>query len=107
MIRRPPRSTLFPYTTLFRSAVLVGEYLYGTSGQALMCIEFKSGQVKWSQRSVAPGAVCYADGRLYLHGEGGDVALVECTPEEYREHGRFTPPNAPEQRVNSGEKAWA
>src|SRR3712207_7915906 len=25
MIRRPPRSTLFPYTTLFRSAVLAGE----------------------------------------------------------------------------------
>src|SRR5256885_5726390 len=24
MIRRPPRSTLFPYTTLFRSPVLVG-----------------------------------------------------------------------------------
>src|SRR3712207_9187235 len=24
MIRRPPRSTLFPYTTLFRSGVLVG-----------------------------------------------------------------------------------
>src|SRR3712207_8530064 len=25
MIRRPPRSTLFPYTTLFRSEVAVGE----------------------------------------------------------------------------------
>jgi len=25
MIRRPPRSTLFPYTTLFRSEGLVGE----------------------------------------------------------------------------------
>src|SRR5260370_1204465 len=24
MIRRPPRSTLFPYTTLFRSALLTG-----------------------------------------------------------------------------------
>src|SRR2546429_5261667 len=24
MIRRPPRSTLFPYTTLFRSAVVLG-----------------------------------------------------------------------------------
>src|SRR3712207_7935213 len=24
MIRRPPRSTLFPYTTLFRSGVLLG-----------------------------------------------------------------------------------
>src|SRR5260370_2035234 len=26
MIRRPPRSTLFPYTTLFRSALLVGTH---------------------------------------------------------------------------------
>src|SRR3712207_7363468 len=25
MIRRPPRSTLFPYTTLFRSSLLLGE----------------------------------------------------------------------------------
>src|SRR5690242_21505117 len=25
MIRRPPRSTLFPYTTLFRSIALIGE----------------------------------------------------------------------------------
>src|SRR2546430_6686723 len=27
MIRRPPRSTLFPYTTLFRSAPLSGPHL--------------------------------------------------------------------------------
>src|SRR5258707_7399264 len=26
MIRRPPRSTLFPYTTLFRSRALIGNY---------------------------------------------------------------------------------
>src|SRR2546430_8465336 len=26
MIRRPPRSTLFPYTTLFRSALAPGQY---------------------------------------------------------------------------------
>src|SRR5258708_37590246 len=32
MIRRPPRSTLFPYTTLFRS-----------------CLPVKSGCLKWSQ----------------------------------------------------------
>src|SRR2546430_3961123 len=25
MIRRPPRSTLFPYTTLFRSAIIPGQ----------------------------------------------------------------------------------
>src|SRR3712207_6230767 len=35
MIRRPPRSTLFPYTTLFRSAVLVGGLqLVGVEGVA-------------------------------------------------------------------------
>ncbi len=28
MIRRPPRSTLFPYTTLFRSIALDGKYFY-------------------------------------------------------------------------------
>src|SRR3712207_8013709 len=31
MIRRPPRSTLFPYTTLFRSGT-VAEDLFGTIG---------------------------------------------------------------------------
>src|SRR3712207_8743326 len=32
MIRRPPRSTLFPYTTLFRSAGL-GEVTFARSGE--------------------------------------------------------------------------
>src|SRR3712207_8973044 len=42
MIRRPPRSTLFPYTTLFRSkatglfrVVVVGADRYGMAGSAL------------------------------------------------------------------------
>src|SRR3712207_8606225 len=32
MIRRPPRSTLFPYTPLFRSAVPVARGVLGTVG---------------------------------------------------------------------------
>src|SRR3712207_8126951 len=34
MIRRPPRSTLFPYTTLFRSSLIIGtiNYAYLASG---------------------------------------------------------------------------
>src|SRR3712207_9279718 len=28
MIRRPPRSTLFPYTTLFRSTTHLGEHMF-------------------------------------------------------------------------------
>src|SRR3712207_8084856 len=35
MIRRPPRSTLFPYTTLFRSCRTVGKSsAYGTGGKS-------------------------------------------------------------------------
>src|ERR1039457_69202 len=78
--------------------------LYGTSAGALLCLEFKTGTVKWDDRSIAPAALCYADGRLYLHGENGEVALVEATPEAYREKGRFKPSDAPDRGAS---KSWA
>src|SRR2546429_5919987 len=34
MIRRPPRSTLFPYTTLFRSVTLIAVVLSATASAA-------------------------------------------------------------------------
>jgi outer membrane protein assembly factor BamB len=89
--------------TAIGGAVKVGDHLYGTTGQALLCADFKTGQVKWEDRSIAPASLCYADGRLYLHGENGDVALVEATPEGYREKGRFTPPDQPDRGRS---KAW-
>ena len=60
--------------------------------------------MKWSDRSIGAASICVADGHLYLHGENGDVALVEATPEEYREKGKFTPPDAPDR---GSSKAWA
>src|SRR5690349_23985447 len=36
MIRRPPRSTLFPYTTLFRSPALVAELEAVAAGRKLV-----------------------------------------------------------------------
>jgi outer membrane protein assembly factor BamB len=86
-------------------AVRVGDYLYGTTGGGLLCVEFATGQVKWQERAIGAASVCFADGRLYLHGENGDVALVEATPEAYREKGRFTPPEQPERA--RGAQAWA
>jgi outer membrane protein assembly factor BamB len=85
-------------------SVLVGDHLYGTTAQVLVCADFKTGQVKWTDRSIGASSVCYADGRLYLHGENGDVALVEATPDGYREKGRFTPPAQPDR---GSSKAWA
>ncbi len=88
-------------------AVLVGDYLYGATSQGLVAAEFATGKVQWQNESIGSGAVCYADGRLYLHGEEGGVALVEATPEAYREKGRFTPPDPPKHVRGPREKAWA
>src|SRR3712207_7656757 len=41
MIRRPPRSTLFPYTTLFRSSHLAGELFVKVSGVNFLHIPYK------------------------------------------------------------------
>ena len=92
--------------TAIGGAVKVGDYLYGTTGSALLCLEFRTGQVKWKERALGAASICYADGRLYLHGENGAVALVEASPAGYREQGRFTPPDPP-KRINRMEKAWA
>jgi len=91
--------------TAIGGAVVLGDYLYGTNKELTLCIDFKSGEAKWSQpRFISPASVLYADGRLYLHGqEKGDLALIEATPDGFREHGRFTPPNVPEDRIG---KAW-
>lgn len=89
-------------------SVLVGEYLYGTASAGLVAAEFTTGKVKWQNESIGKGSVAYADGLLYLHGENGEVALIEATPEAYREKGRFTPPSQP-KRNRLGpfpEKAW-
>ena len=78
--------------TSLGGSVEIGGYLYGTNGEGLVCAEFATGKIKWHNKSIGTGSVCCADGRFYLHGENGDVALVEVTPDAYREHGRFTPP---------------
>jgi outer membrane protein assembly factor BamB len=90
--------------TSIGGAVLVGDYLYGTNSQGMVCAEFKTGKVRWTDRSIGPSSLCYADGHLYLHGENGQVALVEATPEGYREKGRFTPPDPPNRGKS---RAWA
>ncbi len=90
--------------TSIGGAIKVGDYLYGTNSGGLMCVDFKTGDVKWQDRSVGAGSLCFAEGLLYLHGEKGDVALVEADSEGYHEKGRFTPPEQPDRGKS---QAWA
>jgi outer membrane protein assembly factor BamB len=92
--------------TAVGGAVLVGDHLYGTTGQAMLCVEFATGTVKWEERGLGAGALLYADGAIYLHAESGEVGLVEASPNGYVERGRFRPPDRP-ARKEPMEKSWA
>jgi outer membrane protein assembly factor BamB len=73
--------------------VRVGDCLYGTTNNALVCLDFLTGEKKWEDRSVGKGSVSAADGHLYVRAErDGQVALVEATPAGYKEQGRLKQP---------------
>lgn len=81
--------------------VLIGSYLYGHSDRGgWTCMELWTGKVVWRHNGVGKGSLTYADGQLYLRGEGGKgtVALVAATPASYQEKARFDQPDRSNQR---------
>src|SRR2546430_12649558 len=65
MIRRPPRSTLFPYTTLFRSVLVSGGRLPGKqissvldSGEFLRVGDRKSTRLNSSHSQISYAVFC-------------------------------------------------
>lgn len=77
----------------------------GNAGGYLLSLDFQTGDVRWDERASgrrAPkGSVALADGRLYYRTEDGPVLLIEPSPKEYLERGRF------EQPDRSDKPAWA
>lgn len=74
----------------YNTSMLVDGYLYGFSSSILTAMQFHTGEVAWRDRSVGKGQVIFADGMLYLQGEGGNIALVNPDPAAYREVSRFS-----------------
>lgn len=87
-------------------SVLIDGNLFGTTSDGLVCADFATGKTKWTEKSAPNGSILYAGGRLYIHGDNDDVILVEPSPDEYREKGRFALPNQPERTRGQMEKAW-
>lgn len=73
------------------NSVVQGNWAYGFSHEIFTAMNLMTGEVAWKDRSVgAKGSVTLAEGRLYVLGENGTMALVQATPEKYTEISRFS-----------------
>jgi hypothetical protein len=87
--RRPNRSLRSHWAT----PVLHDGHLYGSSGRnagdaLLVCADWKTGAVRWSEPGLGRSSVVYVDEHLIVLGEFGDLVLVKATPDRYEEVSR-------------------
>ncbi len=88
--------------------ILLDKHLYGHSDNTgWICQDFYTGEIVWRERgAVGKGCLTYANGRLYLVDEkDGIVALVDASPEGWKERGRFVLSPQSEQRSPKG-RIW-
>lgn len=72
----------------FSSCVLINGFLYGFDGNvgkgSLKCVEFDTGEEKWSQK-IGFGALSAAGDTLIALNESGDLFMVKASPGKYEE----------------------
>jgi outer membrane protein assembly factor BamB len=69
----------------FNSCVLWDGYLYGFDESMLRCLDFKTGEVKWSQEGLGKGSLMIADGKLIILSERGKLVIAPASPEGFKE----------------------
>ena len=72
----------------FNNSVAVDNHVYGFDNSTLRCLDATTGKIVWSQRGFGKGSLIAHGDRLIVLGDQGLLALVEATPDEYRELGR-------------------
>ena len=61
------------------------------AGGRVTCLELATGKTMWKNRGVGKGSILWAEGMLYLFGEGGGkAALAICSPEGMQMNGQFS-----------------
>jgi outer membrane protein assembly factor BamB len=75
--------------TQLNSAVLYQGHLYGTDGDTtdkatLKCLDFQTGQEKWSQANFGSGGVMVADGKLIAMSGSGELMVAPATPSGFK-----------------------
>jgi outer membrane protein assembly factor BamB len=73
----------------FSSVVRRGRHVYGLDATVLTCIDLETGEPCWKGGRYGYGQLLLADDIIIVQAESGDVALVDASPEEYRERAIF------------------
>lgn len=66
--------------------VVIDGHIYGSGHQrdeGWQCIDWNTGEVKYSDATLGRGSVIYADEKLFVYSETGDMSLVKATPEKF------------------------
>jgi outer membrane protein assembly factor BamB len=75
------------------NCVLIDGALYGIDGDdskaELKCLDFKTGQVKWSQKGLGKGALMAADGKLIVLSEKGELVIAAADPTAFKPLARW------------------
>lgn len=69
----------------FQDSVRRGDHLYGFDNAFLKCIEIATGEQRWAHRGFGKGQLVLVGDRMIVLGERGALAVVQATPEGYRE----------------------
>jgi outer membrane protein assembly factor BamB len=72
----------------FNPSVLIDGHLYGIDGTthrptALTCLDFHTGEVRWSQPGFGSGALTAAGGKLIVL-DRGELIVVEAAPDRFK-----------------------
>jgi outer membrane protein assembly factor BamB len=84
-------------------SVLIEGNLFGSIGDTMACVDYLTGSIKWQDRGIGSSAICFADGRLYLHSIKNELAMIEASPDGYKLLGKCTPPGTTD---HGNAKAW-
>ena len=65
--------------------VLIDGYLYGFDDNQLVCMDWKTGEQKWTEKTPKKGSLSAAGDKLIVIGEKGKLFIVQATPQGYQE----------------------
>ena len=69
----------------FSNPVLLNGFIYGLSENLLVCLEAKTGELKWRGKKYGYGRILVSQDKLFILGSSGILSVMEATPNQFKE----------------------